>query len=430
MSRLHAASAATLVLGLLAGSSAAVMAQSEEETASSAASPVAAPSATAPGDPWADDLALIDREVRARHPGPFVINPESAWVAKLAELRTTLPTATADEQLVQLASLVGLLDSHSYVFGPVHLYGVWAYRFPEGWFVVRANDPSLVGARLDAIGSTPIEEVESALRPLVPSDNESGELIGLQDLLSTAEVLHGLGIVDDPTRPSFVFEQPDGARVTVDLTPEPVDGEWASSLIGYLMGDATEAVTRRGEPVWTHLDEPSKTFLISYNDYTQDDLGPALTEMKAALDAGLAERVLIDMRYIRGGNGSLAWPLIEGVKEDERVNRPGGLTVLIGRENSSAGTVVAGAFDRETEAVLIGEPTPARADNFLCDCYEIPLHDSDFVFGIPTQYLANGDERDAVTPDILLELTAADFFAGRDPALDLALSGPLPSPAA
>ena len=88
--------------------------------------------ASGPGDAWADDLALIDREVRALHPDPFVNNPETAWTAKLAELASTLPTATTDEQTVQLASLVGLLDSHSYLFGPVHLYAAWSYRFPEG----------------------------------------------------------------------------------------------------------------------------------------------------------------------------------------------------------------------------------------------------------------------------------------------------------
>ena len=145
--------------------------------------------------------------------------------------------------------------------------------------------------------------------------------------------------------------------------------------------------------------------------------------MDAALDSGAAKRVVVDMRYLRGGNGSLADPLIETLKGDERINRPGGLTALIGRENQSAGTIVAGAIDRDTEAVLIGEPTPARADNFLCDCVDIPIPIDGFAISVPTQFLANGDTRDAVLPDIPFELTAADFFAGKDPALDLALVG-------
>jgi hypothetical protein len=210
--------------------------------------------------------------------------------------------------------------------------------------------------------------------------------------------------------------------------PEGVDSEWGAGLIGYLLGDADEAVARRREPVWTRLDKPTKTFLLSYNDYTENDLGPALAAMKTALDDGTAIRVVVDMRYIRGGNGGLAAPLIDALKTDKRVNRAGGLTVLIGRENASAGTVVAGALDRETQAVLIGEPTPARADNFLCECMDITLRNTPWVVSIPTQFLANGDKRDAVLPDVPITLTAADFFAGRDPALALALAGSAASP--
>ena len=76
--------------------------------------------------------------------------------------------------------------------------------------------------------------------------------------------------------------------------------------------------------------------------------------------------------------------------------------------------------------MLIGEPTPARADNFLCDCVDIPIPEDGFAISVPTQFLANGDTRDAVLPEIPFDLTAADFFAGKDPALDLALSGAQP----
>jgi len=383
----------------------------------------AAAGPTTLAESWAADLATIDEQVRANHPNPFANNPESAWVAKLAELRKTLPAATPDEQTAQLASLVGLLDTHSCWCGNARLYPAWMYRFPEGWFVVRAKDERLIGARLTAIGEIPVEQVEAKLRPLVPSDNESGELTGLQDALPTMEFLHGLGIVKDPNKPAFSFSKPDGSTLTIDLAPEPPGSAWGGGLIGYLLGDENPAAARRREPVWTRLDKPTKTFVLSYNDYTENDLAPALSAMKSALDDGSAGRVVVDMRYIRGGNGSLAGPLIDALTTDKRINRPGGLTVLIGRENASAGTVVAGALDRQTDALLIGEPTPARADNFLCECMDIDLENNQWVVSIPTQFLANGDKRPAVLPDIPFTLTAADFFAGRDPALELALTG-------
>ncbi len=176
------------------------------------------PTAAASRDPWAGDLSLLDEQVRAVHPDPFAINPQSAWVAKLAELHQTLPGATPDQRIVQFASLVGLLDTHSSLSGPFHSYDVVVYPFKDGWFVLRAKDPTLVGSRLVSIGGHPTADVEAAMRPLVPADNESGKLDGLEGSMTTVEFLHGLGIVDDPAKPEFVFERAGGTQVTVDLT--------------------------------------------------------------------------------------------------------------------------------------------------------------------------------------------------------------------
>jgi len=380
--------------------------------------------------PWAQDLAVLDAGVRAYHPAPFAINPESAWVAKLAELELSLPTASPDEQIVGVSSLVGLLDTHSWLTAPSHTYDMLAYPFADGWFVVRASDPSLVGSRVVSIDGTPIAQVEATMRPLVPADNESGELDGLQVPMSSVELLHGTGIVADPAKPGYVFQRPDGSQVTADLGSATID-DWAAQLhvIGDLVGDAPEAVARRGEPIWTRLDPASRTFLISFNDYTEVGRSEAIAAMEAALDDGSADRVVLDMRYLRGGDGSLAFPLIDALAGDARLSRPGALVVLIGRENVSAGTLVAAELDKRTSAVFVGEMTPARADNFRCDCHDIALPNSGFTVTVPTYWGRTGDTRDAIHPDIPMSLSAADFFAGKDPVLDAVLAGPRPSTA-
>ena len=396
-------------------------------TASASSSASARPSV--PADAWNQDLDQLDREVRAFHPNPFTISPESAWVAQLAKIRSTIATASEDEQLVQLASLVGLLDTHSGVGPPTPLqaYELLVYPFSDGWFVIRAKDPSLVGDRLVSIGGKDVADIEAALRPLVPADNESGELDGLQGLFSYAAFLHGAGIVGDRAKPGYALERSNGEAVTVD--PSAVDvSAWEDELgiVGDLVGDAPTAVARRTEPVWTQSDKKRKTFLISYNDYTEDDLQPAIEKMRAALDDKSADRVVLDMRYLRGGNGSLADPLISALTGDPRISRKGGLVVLIGRENVSAGTVVAGAIDRGTDAVFVGEETPARADNFLCECRDITLANSGYVVTVPTVTLRNGDPRDSIPPDVPMKLASADFFAGKDPVLDAVLDDRLP----
>ncbi len=330
---------------------------------------------------------------------------------------------------MQLASLVGLLDTHSGIGppGPLHAYDVLSYPFSDGWFVIRAKDQRLIGSRLVSIGGRPISEVEATMRPLVPADNESGELDGLQGLMSYVEFLHGAGIVSDPAKPAYVVKRPDGRDLTVDL-PSLDSQTWEEGLgiVGDLVGEAPAAVARRTEPVWTHLDKKRSTFLISYNDYTENDLPAAIEAMRAALDDKSADRVVLDMRYLRGGNGSLADPLISALTGDPRTSRKGGLVVLIGRENVSAGTVVAAALDRGTEATFVGEETPARADNFLCECRDITLANSGFVVTVPTFTFRTGDPRDSIPPDVPMKLASADFFAGKDPVLEAVLDDRLP----
>jgi len=427
---------ATLAIAMLAGACGGSTSSSgPSPVTTAAATPSAAavssggPSAStaSSAEQWAADLDQLDAEVRAHHPNPFKINPETAWVAKLAELRTSLPAASRDQQIVGLASLVGLLDTHSSLdVDDLRMYDVLLYRFPEGWFVDAARDPTLIGDRLVSINGHSAADIETLMRPLVPADNESGELDGLW-VMSLVEYLHGLGVVDDPAKPAFVFERPDGTRLSVDPGATDVtDFTDEFKLTGDLVGDAPEAVARRAEPTWGRLDKPTKTFIVSYNDYTDFALSPVLAEMDKALDDKTATRVVLDNRYLRGGYGNLADPLIDALTKDPRINRPGGLIVMIGRENVSAGTVVARRLDAETKATLVGEMTPARADGYLCDCYEITLPKAGLIVTVPTFTFGLGDPRPAIAPDIPMALAAKDFFAGKDPVLDAVLALPDP----
>ncbi len=390
------------------------------------------PSDTSTADPWTADLAYLDTQVRSQHPSPFAVHPETEWVTRLAELRQSLPTASDDERIVQLASLIALLDTHSSFDGltkpdgplAFHFYQLQLYRFDEGWFVVRAKDPSLVGSQLVSIGGVPVADVVTKVSTLIPADNPSGKSNGLDNWLTAVEYLHGLGIVKDPKVPQFVVRTANGQQITVNPGVSPDEMAWENDigLASPPSGKAPEAIQRHGEAVWTRLDAATHTFLVSYNDY--GDLPAAITDVKVALDSGAATRVVVDMRYLQGGNGSLANPLTSALN-DQRINNSGKLVALIGRQNESAATELAAKLDHGTQAILMGEPTPAMADIFLCSCTELQLPHSGYAVQIPTTRSHNGDTRDAVAPDVLMAPSAVAYFAGTDPVLESALQGNL-----
>jgi hypothetical protein len=381
---------------------------------------VSRPAATLTGS--AADLEKLDRAVRARHASPFTIHPESEWAAAVSAAGRKLESAANDDQrLALLASVVGLLDTHTFIWrdGGLDRYPVYFYHFTEGWFVIAARDPALVGAELRSIGGWPIDEVEAALRPLVAHDNEMGYLLNVQGMLSTVAFLHGSGIVADTARPAFGFELPDGSQRTDNLAivSESTWGE-ALHLVGTLVGAAPEAVRRHTERAWSRLEDDG-VFLLTVNDY--GDEKAQIDALKAALEAGTAKRVVLDIRYLPGGSGDFA--LLDVLKADARVNRPGGLVVLMGRENYSIANAIVRDFDVNSEALLVGEPTPARADNFRCECFDIWLSAFGVTVTIPTWWDRLGDDRVEVPPDVRMDLSAAEFFAGRDPVLEAALAG-------
>ena len=418
------AGAAVLVLSACTSAPNATTSTSPTVTTSESAPSSASSSGPQPGD----DLAAIDDAVRHVHADAFAAVPEATWARRVAELRATWPGLEPDQRVVGLAGLAGLLDTHTQFFptSDERIFDAYLYRFPEGLYVVAADDASLVGSRLLAVGTTPVTTIEPRVRGLIPGDNQSARDNNIW-VLGYPDYLHGLGFVSRKQRAGFEVQGRDGRRRTVSVGSVDI-GKFsdAHQIRGSLAGDATEAVRRRGEPLWSRVDKVHRAFLLSLNDYTADGVDAALASMTAALRAGTVDHVVIDMRYLRGGNPTPFLPIVSAVAADPHLRTKAALTVLIGRENESAGTVMAEAFDTQTAALMVGEPTPAMADNFLCPCTDVPLPISGYTFSVPTTRAGNGDARRAVVPDVLMRMTAADFFAGRDKVLVAALTRTFP----
>src|SRR5262249_47578330 len=65
----------------------------------------------------------------------------------------------------------------------------------------------------------------------------------------------------------------------------------------------------------------------------------------------------LDMRWNGGGNNFLNEPLVNGLVQCRKVNRPGHLFVIAGRNTFSAAMCAAAQIDWHTKAVFVGEPT-------------------------------------------------------------------------
>ena len=136
-------------------------------------------------------------------------------------------------------------------------------------------------------------------------------------------------------------------------------------------------------------------------------------------------RVIVDVR-LNGGGDNTTYGSLLALFASKQVNRRGKLSLLVGRATFSAAANFAAEIDRDTRAAIVGEPTGGGVETYG-DTVPTLLPTLGWYVYIAARYHERkngpGDRRLAIEPDIRVDLTSAQYFAGRDPVLDRALKG-------
>lgn len=400
-------------------------------------------SPTASGSPvltrdalWAEDVAYLVERIEAIHPDPDHGVSSEELHGAADELVGELSALNDDEVLVGIMRLIALAgsgggDGHMGIWPPgnpetVHRFPIRVWEFPDGVFVTAARSPNedLVGTRIVSVGGRPLEEVFELLDPLVPHDNASNLRAARTVFLTSAEVLAGLGISDDP---STMLLQVDAAGVTRTASIDAVDAATYADWVG---GWELPLPAREDLPFTQSLaDEFRLTYLAAsralYVQYHSigEDSSELVGEIESAMRESRVDHLVLDLRNNGGGEAGGDRELLRLLARPE-FDAPGRLSVLIGRLTFSGAASFAVRLDRQaSHARFVGEDT-GGAPNFWADPATVTLPYSGLQALIPERYFGIGgrtDERQAVEPDVPVELTSSDYFHGRDPVLERAL---------
>jgi hypothetical protein len=346
-----------------------------------------------------------------------------------------------DELLVGLLRLIASLgprNGHTGLFPgdpgnvrPLHLYPIRLYRFADGVFVVDAEDTSLVGDRLVAIEGTPVERVFQLVDPLVPHDNASNVRGMAPHYALTAEVLHGLGLTDGAGLTRFALER-SGKSQDVSLAPIPAP-EYASRFADPLHGHYPSVLPSAARPLylassgkelWVRTLVGGRAVYVGYNAVVRP--APAvLRKIRRLALASTTRRVVVDVRLNGGGDNTTYGPLVD-LLSSKQVNRRGKLYLLVGRATFSAAANFAAEIDRDTRATIMGEPTGGGVETYG-DTVPVLLPSLGWYVYVAARYHERkrgpNDHRLAVAPDVRVDLTSTQYFAGLDPVLERALKG-------
>ena len=340
---------------------------------------------------------------------------------------------------MRMIALLGPRNGHTGLFPgdpsharELHLYPVRLYDFADGMYVVDAVERSLIRNKLVAIDGTPLAEVLERVKPLVPHDNESNRRGLAPHFLLTAEVLDGLGIVDGSQAAQFTFERPDGQRVDIPLAAVPA-ARYVSRFNDVLHGHYPSVLPQAAKPLylagsakpmWARTLAGGRAVYMEFNSVQRPTPG-FLTALTRLVRGPKVRRVIVDVRLNGGGDNTTYGSLID-LFASRQVNKRGRLFLLSGRATFSAAANFAAEMDRDTRAIVVGEPTGGGVETYG-DTFPLALPTAGWTVHIAARYHERkkgpGDRRLAVEPDVRVDLTSAQYFAGLDPVLARALKG-------
>lgn len=413
---------------------------------------------------WRRDVDEIVHDILAVHPAPFQKVGELAWRREAAAFSEALPSLTEPQRLVRLMQLVALIgDGHTWIDLEDEAYALWypfrLYEFSEGYFVtsVHKSWSDLAGAEILSIADRPADQVVNAARTLFGADNDFDAKERLY-AVQNAYLMRGLGYARQDYSLDVTFRLTDGSQVTRTFQAQATkEGSYAegvpifewrfpSEVYGLPVGDDAEwiaAYKRLPSSAFLELDETRPLFLQQRTKYTRralpaqdayyiqlnqtDDSGMVqfMGESLVEVDQMRPRRLIIDMRYNFGGDGSTVIPMIHQFIRRENDKPWKELYLIVGRKSFSAALAAIDAFIDHTEVTVVGEP-PGAALNSFGDPERHPYPALGLNLEVSTvrhQLSQSSDLRSYVPIDVPAPMSFADYSAGHDPAVDPILAG-------
>ena len=391
---------------------------------------------------WRGDLRFMAAEMERTHKSLYHAASREELTAKVAALDAKIPSLQRHEVIVELAQIVAAVaDGHTNIYPTrdpkigFHTLPV-AFTFFGGELYVRAAHESqrpLLGARVLRIGDRSITDAYASVKTMIGCDNDQGARYWAQYLLAMPEVLHALGIT----------------RALEDVPMTVVTGHGEENVVLHsfapveiMAGDTVTLFARREgwidvrdrsgrpDPLWLrgmgdafHFEHAGNLLYVAINrvgNKKDETLARFAQRLRDEIAATKPQRVAIDLRLNRGGNGTLIVPLIRALIRSESIDRKGRLFAIIGPATFSAAQMFADALEEYTNVTFVGEPTGSKG-NAYGDSRKIVLPNSGITVRASIYYWQNWhpmDRRDATIPQIPAPLTFDAYRNNIDPALE------------
>lgn len=383
----------------------------------------AAASAATNDAAWLEDIDFFAATLPAVHVNAFTQLSRESFDAEIQQLRTDVPSLADHEviaRLMRIAASIG--DSHTTIYRPPFTrFPITLYWLSDGFYVVRADEgqSDLIAARVVSIDARPIDEIVGEVAALIPHENVSWLRELAPDALTTPELLHSTHVIPTPLAASFRFAAVDGS--TIDRTLNAVKESsirWTTpSSIRYPLYQRDTSTN-----YWYDYQSSNGTLYVQYNRCANMPARPMTQfgkELATLAGSRPVARLVLDLRHNGGGDSSLIERMLgELYASNPHLDDPSRFFVVIGPSTFSSGMMNAFQIGVVTNATLIGLPTGGKPNHFgNVRTFTLPRS------GLTVQYstqrfdLVSDGDPSSLMPDVPIDLTASDYFAGRDPVM-------------
>jgi hypothetical protein len=380
---------------------------------------------------WRADIAYLARELPHKHIDGLTGASRATWDATAAHLEAEVPQLTDGQVIAGMLRLIALLrDDETFLqLSWRRIYPFHAVWLGRGLYLtaVPAARHDLLGARLEAIDGHPLSAVIARLQPEIdylPQDTGVAR-DSEASYVSLPEILNWTGLARSQDSATFTVRTVSGQRENVTLAA--VFDQATLSALRFARVPRTLAQRNDTSPYWMRVFPGRRAVYLKYNQCL-DSNGFQRLALKAVaiLRHRPTYRLIVDLRGNGGGSDAPFQTLINGIRADPAINRPGRLFGLIDGETDSSAARDASSLGRLTNALLLGQEVEDPVDEFGNDDGLLTLPHSHLAVTYTTKVLNAATARLA-PPDIVITPTISQVLAGTDPVLDRALSYPLPS---
>jgi hypothetical protein len=408
---------------------------------------------------WSQDIdALTTRFIELDQ--TFSPAERAMFLELLERTRRELPQLHDNEVIARMASAIALGDNaHTRLYlvrnaTELRRLPVRLWWFSDGLRIVRTTPAhrALLGCRVDDIAGVTARQARDMVAPAFAGNPQWVDYKSVYSL-TTAELLHGFGVTN--TADSVVFGVSDcgGASraASAVLRPLPlvkrsraVEAWWDlsprfpgadSGWVQVVAGKPTKLplYLTNAKNYWYEYLPASGVLYFQYNrsqNLPEETVAKFGERLLAELERVKPRAFVLDVRFNTGGNLTLSETLMRTLAE-RTANIP--RYVITSRVTFSAGISAVAAWVESGNVTIVGEPVGDELDTWA-EGGNVRLPNSGF-----KAHFANGMHNYSVAPcpadipctdrtvktmkpGVPVNLTWADYLAGRDPSLEAVIS--------